>query len=281
MLTTHFPPSTLSSLTTITIFPLKLLQQQYNAYDVGYRPVIEDLPDLNLPANLPELSNIADIAWQSAQDGSIAPSVTLQPLPDADSLPNNQSNFVPAPHIDPLSKRVNDAVAEAYGLPAVSPAAASPATTTATPVTTSEPPVDYSASSIPAAPPPPPAPPVPPALSVPPAPTAPPAPPSTAPPPPTSPPLPAVSDARSSLLDEIRKGKKLRATKKEGENGGEDGDGNAAADAAAKPAGKNDGDMFTQLFAAIARRRKVMKDDSDDEGKKKKTRDDSEEEWST
>ena len=71
-----------------------LPMQQKTAY--GYRPVMEGLPTMNLPPTLPNLANVADIAWTAGQSTtattSIAPSDSLTPFDIGHSAPAPSSS---------------------------------------------------------------------------------------------------------------------------------------------------------------------------------------------
>ena len=76
-----------------------------NAYDsmhgtqFGFRPTMEDMPEVSFPTSLPSLRYAADISWSGAQTeaSSIAPSSTATPLPDVIVAAPAVKPGVPAP----------------------------------------------------------------------------------------------------------------------------------------------------------------------------------------
>jgi WAS family protein 1 len=138
--------------------------------EYGYRPVLGDVPEFNLPAVLPNLANVADINWSVAENNGIAPSQNL-PVFNFDIPPTTQT-----------------------------PGA------TAAPATGSAPaPPPPSSSGGPPPPPPPPS-----SAPPPPPPGPPPPPPPKAKAADGMEELPSTSGARNDLLESIRAGKKLK-----------------------------------------------------------------------
>lgn len=76
-----------------------------NAYDsmhgtqFGFRPTMEEMPEVSFPTSLPSLRYAADISWSGAQTeaSSIAPSSTATPLPDVIVAAPAVKPGVPAP----------------------------------------------------------------------------------------------------------------------------------------------------------------------------------------
>ena len=67
--------------------------------EIGFKPTLGPVPELQLPSDLPELSMAADISWSGDDDlgstGNIAPSAMAEALPDLDMGPST-SNGGPA-----------------------------------------------------------------------------------------------------------------------------------------------------------------------------------------
>jgi len=147
--------------------------------EYGYKPSLGEVPELNLPSVLPNLPNVADLNWFMEGVASIAPSFPTSELPSVDQTQADKVN------------ETNNEVPLASGF------------------TTSLPPTSPVITSGP----PPPAPPPPPPTS-----SGPPPPPPPGPPPSSV--LPPVvleqgfTESRSNLLADIRKGHKLKSSKK-------------------------------------------------------------------
>eukprot|EP01113_Clastostelium_recurvatum_P051430 TRINITY_DN99_c0_g1_i1.p1 TRINITY_DN99_c0_g1~~TRINITY_DN99_c0_g1_i1.p1 ORF type:complete len:498 (+),score=156.50 TRINITY_DN99_c0_g1_i1:71-1564(+) len=211
--------------------------------ELGYKPVMSEVPELNLPTSLPNLSNVADIAWSVGLD-----------LPDVQGIAPSQA--LPLPNFGEAS-------------------AAAPSVTTA-------PLPDLPTSAPPSGGPPPPPPPPPPAGAPPPPPPPPPGMKAPPPPPaPKAPPKPAEADdggnnndgddddsgggdgggGRGDLLAAIRKGKRLR---KVADNAGDD---EKAKKPPPKKAASGGGDMFSELVSRLTGRRKFIASNKDSSSK--------------
>lgn len=222
------------------------------AIEYGYRPVLGEVPLFNLPDALPNLPMVADISWSSV-------------VPELPSIaPSHEANLPALPSFDPASN-----------LPPAPAPASAPAASAAAPAPPPPPTVAAAAPAAAAPPPPPPPPPT----AVPKAPPAPPVPPPAggAPPPPpppppggapSAPPPPSIPvevagalTSRSSLLEDIRKGRTLKSSKtrkikekappKKDEAAAE---GDAAGGGGKKPPAST-GDIFSDLIMALNRRR--------------------------
>lgn len=197
----------------------------YGVIEYGYQPVLGDVPEFDLPDALPGMGMVAsDISWASSvpEFNPIAPSagINLPPMPTV--LDESAGPPPPAGDVPP---------------PPPPPDAAPPN----------------------GAPPPPPPPP---AAGAPPPP---PPPPANAPPPPPPPAdvpaaIAAPSSGRSSLLDDIRKGKSLKSAKRHRKKKGK-GSEKKQADGDEDGGGGGDiqgGDIMSHLRLAIDRRKKSM-----------------------
>ncbi|ELR14860.1 WH2 motif domain containing protein [Acanthamoeba castellanii str. Neff] len=218
--------------------------------EYGYKPVLGDVPEFNLPSVLPDLTMVADINWNSAdlpEFAPIAPSTknVMVDLPDVTPGPDDGA----APDLDVPDVPLIDA---GGGMPP-------------------PPPPPMGNISAPPPPPPPagagaPPPPPPPAGNIP-------------PPPPAN--VPSFDeapsgggDARSSLLDDIRRGHKDRL-KKATPGNLEDAPPSLSGDnqsGAAVPPPASTGDIFSDLIMALNRRRVGLKGEAPPKKRTKKAK---------
>ncbi|XP_045129327.1 WASH complex subunit 1-like [Portunus trituberculatus] len=224
-----------------------------------YLPDLPDVPDLDLPMELPSLTGVAnDLLYEGGADHNIAPSLTLHdgPLSFFSSSTPSPSQPSAQPSTQPPSQPPS------HPTPTLAPAPAQPPTSVPPPPpppvsSAPPPPVPAPTPSAPTtgAPPPPPPPPPPPL------------PPATAPPAPESVPAAALTEARSDLMRAIqeaggmgraklksakedRKRRKKEGEKEEEGKGGGGGGGKSSGGKA--PAG----DLMSDLFNRLSQRRK-------------------------
>jgi len=199
---------------------------QVGLVEYGYKPVLGDVPEFNLPSVIPDLPMVADISWNSVDLPAIAPSTknVMADLPDVTpdaSAPADDAGDMPD---------VPDIVGDDGAVPPPPPPVAS-------------------------APPPPP----PPTGAAPP----PPPPPGNAPPPPpptnvpSTDPAPSGGDARSNLLEDIRRGHMDRLKKTAGSNL-EDAPPSLSGEKQPPPPA-SPGNHLEALFVALSRRRLGLK----------------------
>ena len=195
--------------------------------EYSYKPVLGDVPELNVPSVLPNLSNVAsNVSWTAADLPSIAPSslnfdvaTSLPALSDAPpppSGPSGPSAPPPPPSAPPPTAQPPNAPPP--GAPAPPPIAPAPP---------------------PPAPPPPPV--TPPPVT--------PAPPPPPPPPPGAGASPPADDGRGALLEQIQRGKTLKKAGDPDERAVSRRHTIATAKAPA-------GDMMASLKESLNRRRK-------------------------
>jgi len=190
--------------------------------EFSYKPSLVDVPEFSVPDALPDLGMVAaDISWASGLDipsfSPIAPSAKTAPTPGVD--PAALSNPPPPPaNLSPPPPP-----------PSVVSSSAPPP----------PPPPDMAAAAMPPPPPPPAGGPPP-------------------PPPPSVPePVARPTGARASLLDDIRKGKKLKSAKRVRKRKGAAAD-DSRESAPTKKVAEPTGDIMDTLRAALNRRKKSL-----------------------